>query len=228
MSLTVKQMLDAVKGESGLPLLDQYFGGSETLITALLNRCARNFTQDEFSGLRTDGTITMTSATSYAVPTDLRYIVADTMQVQDQERFVQFPTGTTEWYYLKSRTTSNGINYKFRFQNGLLHVDNPQVGEVINFEYLSDNVVISAGSATADKKRFTADTDKWLLDDDLLILDLKWRLKLEMGIEGWENDAQLFEKYRKKHKANEAGSGTLNMGGASEWVNPEPYTDLYI
>lgn len=227
MSLTVKEILDAVKGESGLPLSDQYFGGVETLITALLNRSARNFSQEEYSGLRTDGSITMTAATSYAVPSDLRYIVADTMNVQDQEKYIKFPTNNTEWWYLKTHTNSSGINYKFRFQNGELHVHNPQVGEIIEFEYISDNVVLSTGSASADKARFTADSDTWLLDDDLLILDVKWRLKLEMGIEGWQNDKQLYENYRKIHKGKEAGAGTINMGGQTQHIDI-PYTDLYI
>lgn len=228
MSLTVKEILDAVMAESGLQTLDQYFGGNDPTLTALLNRSARNFSQYEYSGLRTDDTITMTTALSYDVPTDLRYIVANTMQMQDQERYVKFPTSTSEWYYLKSRTISTGIDYKFRFQNGKLFVENPQPGEVLQYEYLSENVVLTSGSATGDKPRFTADTDTWLLDDDLLILDLKWRYKNEKGIEGFEMDYKAFKEYEKKHRGKEAGSGTLYMSGGGDWVNPEPYTDLYL
>lgn len=227
MSLTAKQIMDAALGESGFPTLDQYFGGNDPTITALLNRCARNFSQYEYSGLRTEGTLTLTTALTYEMPSDLRYIVADSMQAQDQERFVKFPTSTAEWWYLKARTTSSGIRYKARFSNGLLHFEDPQSGSVILYEYLSSNVVLSDGAGSADKERFTADTDTWLLDDDLLILDLKWRYKVEKGIEGWQLDKQNFLDYEQKHKGLEAGSGSLYMGSSTYNEFPEPYYNLW-
>lgn len=219
MSLTVKAILDSVLSESGLPVLDQYFGGDNLTLTAILNRSVKTLGQEDFSQLRTEGSITLTSAIEYDLPSDLRYIVPDTMQAQDLERYVIFPTTTSEWYYLKARTTSSGIRFKARIANGKIQFEEPQAGIVILFEYSTTNLISSNGASVPDKALFTADDDTFLLDDDLLILDVKWRDKRERGVEGWQLDKQDFETYFNAHKGKEAGSSHLNMSG-------EPYNDF--
>jgi hypothetical protein len=227
MSLTVKAILDSVLSESGLPVLEQYFGGSNLTLNALLNRSVKTLGQEDFSVMRTEGTLTMTTATAYALPTDLRYIVADTMQAQDLERFLVFPTTTSEWYYLKSRTTSSGIRFKARIVNGQIEFEEPQTGMVVIYEYLTKNIISSSGAASPDKELFTADTDTFLLDDDLLILDVKWRYKRETGVEGWQLDQRDYELYKDTHVAKEAGSGSLNMAGTSDVDVATPYYPLW-
>jgi hypothetical protein len=228
MSLTCKQILDAVKNESGLPSEDQYFGGTDFSLTSILNRSVKMLGQRDYSIMRTAGTLTMTTATEYDLPTDLRYIIPDTFNAQDDERYVVFPTDDSTWWYFKSRSTQSGLRYKMRVAGGKLQVESPQSGMVLIYEYLSKNLVLSTGSSTADKERFTADDDTFLLDDDLLIMDVKWRYKRELGIEGWQTDAQDFARYEKTHRSKESGSGTLHFGETDHTEIAEPYTNLYV
>ena len=228
MSLTCKQILDAVLSEQGLPVLDQYFGGDNLTLTAIMNRSVNLLGQRDYSLMRTAGTLTMTTATEYDLPSDLRYIIPDTFNAQDDERYVVFPTDDSTWWYFKSRSTQSGLRYKMRVAGGQLQVESPQSGMVLIYEYMTNNLVLSDGASVGDKERFTADNDTFLLDDDLLIMDVKWRYKKELGTEDWQTDAQDFARYEKTHRSKESGSGTLHFGETDHTEIAEPYTNLYV
>ena len=225
---TLKQICDAVIGRSGLDPEAQYVNGNDETIVYLANEALGFLSQQNWSKNRRTATISMTTATSYDLPTDLRYIVPDTAYVDENEKPVRFPLNDSEWWYWNTRSNDSGFSFKCRISNGSLEIENPESGLDLKFEYVTTYLVQSAGGTSADKEEFTRDDDYFTMDANLLIYDLKWRFKSEKGIEGWEKDKMIADKYFHTHKAREANAQTLCFGGRREMTNPEPYTDLYI
>jgi hypothetical protein len=214
MSKTAKQILDMVNERIGLPVIDQYFGADNPTgrtLAAIANEALEEFTQLELSKLRKEGTFTMTTAESYTLPSDFRYIVPDTIQVQDQERYIEFPQNSSDWYYFKSKTTASEFNYRMRIADGEIQVDNPQSGEVVIYEYLTNLLVTASGGSTPDKAEFTKDSDVFLLDAGLMVRFVSYMYKMRKGIKGWQNDQQVYEKYKNAHFGLESGAKTLDF-----------------
>ena len=229
MSLTFKQIADAVMGELGVAAQDQYFGNTstqETRLTALANRAIKILGQEGYTSLKTLGTITMTSATTYDLPADFMYLVPDTMNADGQWRPINMPVTSQHWYQLQARHGIDGIRYKARIIGDQLEVNSPESGVDLIFEYLTKNVVQSTGSASPDKERFSKDTDTWLLDDDLLIMDLKWRFMQSLNLD-WQTPLAELKAYKLRLRGLEGGSQTIQMGmGVSDPV-VDPYYELY-
>jgi hypothetical protein len=227
MSRTIKKLLDNVLNRCGLSEQDQYYGGDDFTLKGVLDQAVEDIKLLNLQKLRKEGTITLTTATQYTLPTDLNYIVPNTVNVEDQERYVNFPVSTPEWYYLKSRTTSSGFRYKARMADGSLEFDTVNSGDVVIYEYMTKNVVYSDGDATPSKERFSNDSDTFLLDEELLIRCVKYLYKMEKGLEGWQNDKALYDQYKKKLIGREKGSKSLQMGINSEPL-PFPYFDTWV
>lgn len=228
MSKTLKQICQAVEVRSGLGKRSIYFNSGDETLPYLANESLHELKRYfQWQAQRTEGTISMTTATSYSLPSDLLYFVADTMNADGQQRFIKFPFDDETFWYFKSNTAT-GIDYKIRLSGNQLDVLNPDSGIDLIFEYITDNVVTSDGEASPDKAEFTADSDTCALDDELLIKDLKWRYKAEKGIEGWEKDKMVFNQYFNLLKAQEQGSRSLYFGGTRQAYDAEPYTELYV
>lgn len=83
------------------------------------------------------------------------------------------------------------------------------VPEALVFEYVNDGWVVDADGVTF-KKRFTADDDTTLLDNDALILGCKWRM---WQIKGFSYGAmqQEYIDYVARLKARDGGMPDLDM-----------------
>lgn len=232
MSKTIKQICDIASIRSSLGKQAAYFNSPDETLAYLANEAVHELLQHPWSKLRTEGTVSMTTETLYSLPSDLNYVVADTMNADGQERYIKFPAADNIFWYHKTHQPS-GIRYQVRIRNEQLEVLNPDNGVDLKFEYISTNCVLSEGSLagsiiTPNQQEFVRDGDVWALDDELLIKDLKWRFKKEKGIEGWETDKMLFNDYLKKLKGQEAGSRVIDFTNRENFINPEPYTDLYV
>lgn len=232
MSKTLKQICDIVGVRSSVGKQASYFNANDETLAYLANEAVHELLQYPWQRLRTAGTISMTTATLYSLPADLGFIVADTMNADGQERYIKFPAADNIFWYHKTHSPS-GIRYQVRMYQDQLEVLNPDSGIDLKYEYISNSPVIVAGS-DADggdptyTTEFSDDLDKWILDDELLIKDLKWRYKSEKGIEGWEKDKAVFNDYLAKLIGQEAGSRVIDFTGREMHINPEPYTDLYV
>lgn len=242
MSKTLKQICNAASARAGLGTNSSYFGANDETMAYLANESLESLIRvNKWQKLRKTGTISMTTATLYDMPTDIKFYVADTMNADGQERYIEFPTADNIWWYFKSHDNS-GIKYKVRQTGGQLEILNPDPGVDLIFEYISSKVIYSnsafnnaegeggdgGGVPVADKTEFTRDDDVWLLDDELIILDLKWRFMSIKGVEGWEKEKMVFNDHLRLLRGHDGGSSTLNFTGGYDDMSPEPYTDLYV
>ena len=226
--MNLREILIAVMGESGFLVPDSFFGSTspdDIQMCYLANRASSDLREQGYQKLIKRGAITLTSATSYALPSDYLEIVPNTSMIEGRIDAMDLPTDPSTWAYLQSVSSTSDYTVHARIINGEFAVFAPTVGEVVAFEYISNSPILDTAGVTY-KQRFTADTDDWLLDDDFLILEIKWRYKKEKGIADWQTDMQEAAQYRNSVMARDKSGKTI--GSVRNTLGGEPYTNLWI
>lgn len=223
MPLSVLTIANAVLDECGFPSTAAVVG---TQIGTLIQRSASLIRGLPLSKPRRTGSIAMTAATTYALPTDFRGLVPDTAFVVGNVNTVQWPCPPDVWALLKAGSVNPGAVLIVRQFGADIQIHNPLNGNTLMFEYLSE-ALFTDSTGTTPKERFTVNGDLWSLDDDLLMLDLKWRWKKEKGLNDWQIDAAEYRSYRNSLLAAENGSRSISFSPPYEENAIEPYTNLW-
>lgn len=228
MSMTLLQILNAVQGESGFLLSSAFVGSGnpdDVQMVYLANRASAFLREGNFQKLVRRQTTTLTTATSYALPSDYLAIVPDTMRIVGRIDAANFPASADWWSYLQSMAGPVGIPVNVRLINGEVAVYSPTDGDVLAYEYISNAPISDSGGVP--KARFTADTDVWQLDDELLILETRWRYLQAKGLPDWQAVAQECLAYRTKVRGRDGGSQTITPN-AIDPLAFEPCTPLWV
>lgn len=221
---TLKQILDAVMGESGFLIPNQYANSQnpdDAQLLHLANAASDEIREMGLVQLHDSASIIMTSASSYALPEDFLAYVPDT--AFNQSTPAQLPTTPQDWAYANA-TGVGGVQHRLRFIGDRVHVLDPVAGETISYEYLS---AFPWKAGSVNKELATADTDEWRLDRRLLSLGVKWRWKKEKGLEDWQTDYQSYTRHLNALRGRNAGARALCFGAPIVAV-PEPYTRLWV
>lgn len=189
----------------------------------LANRSIQGLARYPWQALRKTWTLTLTSETTYSLPSDWRAPIADTMFTGQKLWGVDFPTDASEWGYLKASDSAAGPTMRARLLGGSLEVHQPQSGDEVRVEYLSNTPVLD--STNTRKEKFTADTDSPVLDSDLVTQDIIWRYKRLVGQE-WQSDLAEFKSLERTLRGQEAGAKTIRPGGEA-WPTGVPYYELW-
>lgn len=224
--MTLQEMLDEVLLLSGMGTETAYATSTDDAVLRLVtlaNQAAISIAQFEWQGLRAIYSFTMTASDTYPLPDDYKAFIPDTMFVDGT--LVDIPTGTTTWNYLDSIAGASGALWNMRLMGDLIHVYGPVDGTEVRFEYSSKYPVLDASEAP--KARFTADTDTFRLDDELLIKETLWRYKKLMGLADWQVDAADAKAYERYAKGNDKSAKTITPC-ASERQLGDPYTPLWV
>lgn len=169
-----------------------------------------------FQKLVKETTFTLvTSQQDYDLPSDFGWIVPNSMWDRDNDRECIGPHGSAEWQYLKGQDYTNGMYRRWRMYNGKIRFDqeitSADNGVTIAYEYVSTHWVLAVDGTTS-KERFTADTDTFYLDDDLMIMGLKWRFKKAKGFD-WQDDYQEYITHFNLMIGRDGGQRVLSLGG---------------
>lgn len=147
-----------------------------------------------------------------------RYIRNNTMWDTTDRLPVIGPLNGQQWQAIKA-ILANGPRYQFRFRgNHLLVNPVPAAGHTWKFEWASKNAILDANGVTV-KEYFTADTDTFLLPDDLHLLGLRWRWLREKGLDY----AELFNTYEfqvKDAMGRDGGAARVSLDGGRDEMNP--------
>jgi hypothetical protein len=224
--MTLKEALDRVLAEAGFLQLSSYASNTDAeaqQLVALANREANRLSKHPWNKLRKTWALSMTSATSYALPADYRQFVPDTAWSETDRG--EFPVTSEVWSYYNARGIDSGLLLRMRLTDGEMQIQNPDNGQVVNLEYISKYPIEDA--AEAAKERFTADTDVWLLDDDLLTQGILWRFRQVKGLD-WQVDFQEYRSMYNRERASDGGSRTVNIGNDGDYEPNGPVMDLYV
>lgn len=227
--MNLKSVLNQVLSECGFAESQNFFNSTNTDIkqlVALANRSARVLAKHPWQALRKTTSITLTTATSYDLPSDFRQFLPDTMWANGRADKPDFPASNDYWAYSEARSIDSSVRYKLRLEGGKLHVLSPVVGETVAYDYLSDHPITDSIVSTT-QARFERDADIWTLDDDLLQMDLVWRFKKLKGLPDWQIDLQDFENYKRKMIGTDQGSQSIYTVAGGD-ITHEPIPNLWI
>lgn len=227
MSLTLKQILDTALGSTGVTVPATWIGSNNIAtanqVKAIANQSVLALRDYDLQKQVRSYAFTLTSASdTYALPADFLSIVPDTMWIQNSLWRVDFPTDPTVWAYLKASAGPPGIFVRCRLINGFFEFYEPQDDLLVGYEYYS-NATIQDGTTGTPKEYFTQDSDVWLLDDALIIADIKWRYKAEKGLD-WQTDYKMYQDRLNAFLGTQGGAKTIMP--TYPWT-PEPLANLW-
>ena len=178
----------------------------------------------------------------YALPADFKSGVSDSAWEKDGSRTVDFSTPERDWYMYKFAAFSDGGILRARIHAGLksapdagnpagtgfVEVHDPQIVETFMFEYITSGPIIPENTAESPRDRFEADTDTWLLDDQLLTLGIQYQWALTKVLP--QKDEWKDNYYNKMNEAISRDVPAQTIGGFpnSDWLTRRsPYYPLY-
>ena len=207
-------------------------------LVAVANRSCSVLSRYPWQKLRKSTTIDLTADEitpgqgDYARPSDIRFYAPDTAYKEESIQWVDLPATDAFWAYLKANNSPQGVVLKARFENDLIYIHDPGgLSNQVRYEYFSKWPVAVSGSTVGTQERFQADDDEWLLDRDLIEMDLIWRLKKKFGVEDWEEDRAEFQVYEKRLRSDDSGAKTLIDGSAPQVIQhpaDSPQANLYV
>lgn len=228
--MKLSEMLDDVLLESGMDTESTYVASNDPGVLRLVklaNRSSRRIaTGYEWQTLIRTYTFSLTTDTQYDLPDDWRAFIPDTTFVDSYLFGVDMRTRPQLWRYLQVNTTGTGPRYRMRVMNDKIQVYQPQSGDEITFEYISDHPVMDADGTTT-QKLFDADDDTFRLDDDLLVMDIIWRYKKLLGLD-WQVDHAEYKTYLRTVQGQQAPAKTIIGSDGSDMPSGEAYTQLWI
>lgn len=229
MTASLKALCDKVLGESGFMVPTAYIGSLSTddvQMAYLANAAADDIREKAPQAIRKFGSVTLSAATSYALPTDFLAYVADTAYVEGRLDPVLLPTSAPQWNEWLANSSGAGIHVRARFIAGRLEVLEPESGAVIRFEYISNAPWTDSTGVTA-REQATVDTDLCLLDRRLMETAIKWRWKKEKGLEDWQIDQQVYLQQLNAWRGRDQGARVIQFGEPM-CPMPAPYTDPWV
>lgn len=227
MTISLLSAVKAAMGESGMEEPAAVVANTDKTMLRCANAAARQQRQHEWQKLRKSTTVTLTSATEYALASDFWAYVPDTLWPQGGIRPASLPTTPVMWTILESGIGLNPAQFNCRFLNNKLAVQNPEADIVLRYEYVSNSPITDSTGATP-KTEFTADTDLFILDEELFSMDLKWRIKKEKGIDDWQVDRQDYLNYLNYRIGVDAGAKVLYPGGSYLGDPLPPYNNQWV
>lgn len=139
--------------------------------------------------------------------------VYDTLWNRSQQMPVTGPLSPRIWQALKaSSLTGPYVQFRIR-QKKLYFIPAPPAGETIAGEYLSKYWCQSAGGS--DQTQWAADTDVASLDEDLLAMELKWRMLRAKGMDYAEEKLEA-EVQINNAMARNGSNTTLDLGAPEQ------------
>jgi hypothetical protein len=223
---TLQTNLNQVLSETGFQIPDYYFQNQDQnvlQIIACAQASALEIVEQGYQALSVQGSQLLTTATTYALPSDFLSFVPGTMYQQGRWDPADLPTTEETWALLNSVTAVASLPIRVRIIANQLVVKNPTSGATLNFEYISNAPIRSAGGTA--QKTFAADTDVWSLDDRLFQIEAKWRFKKEKGLD-WQTDLQESAVRRATIRSRDQGNSHIVPGRVT--VSGEPYANVWV
>lgn len=144
---------------------------------------------------------------------ELDYILNDTIWNRTRREPVYGPRSGRTWQGYKAVSiTSPYSEYRIR-GNELLFLPAPTAGDTCAFEYQTRSTYLSAAGTTYYRNA-NADTDTFLLDDELILAGLEWRWRKVKGLE-YAEDMMTYERMVADAMARDGTKRTLALDGGA-------------
>jgi hypothetical protein len=160
---------------------------------------------------------------AYPMPSDLNYLIVQTEWDRNFRWQLLGPLDAQEWQVIKSGISPVGPRMRFRIMQGQFYI-NP-VGsastvfkDTIVFEYVSMWAVALASAPTVGVSTlFVNDSDVCLIDEDLLIVSLRWRFLKAKGLD-WQADYKMYTDKLNLVKGRSASARNLPLNARASGI----------
>jgi hypothetical protein len=126
-------------------------------------------------------TTTAASAQTDALPSDLDWIIPETMYNRTSSRKVGGPISPEDWQAIQASLTTL-VHPVFRIRGtSLLLTPTPAASETVAFEYITTKWCQSSGGTA--QTTWAADTDTAKVDEELHTLGILWRFQRAKGLD---------------------------------------------
>lgn len=199
-------------------------------IRALANEVIGDITsrQGTWAKLQKEATFVSVAAESQGAidtiaPYGFKFIIIDTLFDRTDRRPLFGPRNGPEWQENKALVFT-GPYYTYRVWQGNFYMQpTPPAGHTIAFEYGSDMAIRGVTSSTDStqiwKKRFSSDTDSFQLDDDLLLMGLRWKWRRAQGL-SYKQEFDDFDYALTNYAGREPTAGPINLANMEPLVRP--------
>lgn len=158
---------------------------------------------------------TVSGTASYALPSGFRAFANMSQWDRTNQRQLVGPASGAEWQWLKGSIGAGAtIDRWFRIEGTslVIHPTPTVTGDTIAFDYYSKNWIYTASATTpANVEAWTHDNDTSRLDEDLLVLSLKWRFLQSKGMP-FEPEYREYEQMLEEARADSGGKRRINLG----------------
>lgn len=238
MALTALEIATEAAASAGLAIPTTLGVGDDAgrQALALLNRGGRALTEkrgaygQSWPALTHEHTVSLVDGREYyPLPSGFAGLIADTTWSDRDREPAIGPTTPVEWRTLKGRASGYaGPSVFYRIgqnpANGVLSIrihPSPTDVEDITFEYLSKWWVRSSETEPASRGTVVRDSDVPIFDEDLMVLDLEWRLRTAEGL-SFASQLGDFEVRRDRIFSHISGDSARNVRLDGGTVSPYP------
>jgi hypothetical protein len=230
MSDTVAQIGNAAAEIVGLPRQTTFVGNSNQNAIKIL-RAVKDAGRDasrsiDWVVLRREHTFTTDASSSYALPAYYDRLINNTIWDRTNYRRLIGPVEPSVWQLYKSGSlTIPSLNKVFRFAadssgNKVIEIyPDTDTGSSLAFEYLdSRSIKSSVGDLQED---IVADTDYFIIDDEVVEAATVWRLLKMLGL-SYQTEFMEYQALIEERRANESGGQVLSMSLNSVYLGVDP------
>jgi len=226
MSSTVLQIGNTAADTVGLPRQATLVGNSNQnavkilrAITAAGRDAHRDF---EWAQLKREHTFATDASSSYAMPTYYDRMILGTAWDRTQYRPLVGPLSSSKWQEYESGAIGvTGLSTLFRIYSNsdgdkVIEIyPSTDTGNTLAFEYIdSRRLISSSGDLQED---IVADTDVFVIDDEVVEAGTVWRLLRMLGL-NYDDEKLEYVKLIDERRANDSGAPVLDLrlsGGSS-------------
>lgn len=216
--LTVAQ---AVAEEVGLPAPSSIIGSNDKTakqLLRLINRSGKRLAKKNWTILQKENTFsTVASTASYSLPSDYDRLLDGTIWDRTAYWSLRGPLTPRQWQVYKSGLIANTtVRSRFRIKpdarvNKFFMDPTPDAVVSMVFEYASTQWVSDSGNTTG-KAAYAVDTDVALISEELIELDVIWRILNRKGFAYGEEKLEADNAIDRAY-AEDGGAPVLDMGG---------------
>lgn len=226
MTMTLLQLIQEFTARTGLDIPTMVGASTDAGVKqcqALMNEVITDLTGrgQSWPALQRQATFVSVAAEQQGLMTTIapygyQYVIEESLYDRTERRPLYGPRNAPRWQESEALPVT-GPFYSYRIWNGYFNMQPaPPAGHTIAFEY-SSNYAIQGATSASDatlvyRRRFLYDADVFLLDEELLLLGLRWKWKKEKGL-SFATEKLDYESYLAQCTGNDGTKGELSMSG---------------
>lgn len=173
---------------------------------------------------------TVASTEDYTLPSDFLHLVNQTLWDRTNFEELRGPLSPQQWQEYKSSILASTVTtwkkYRIRNVSGATRFSIhpiPDAADSLVFEYVSKNFCETSGGT--GQARWAADSDVGVVDEYLLYLGIKWRMRKSLGM-SYDEEREEYDNELDQAKSRNGGAPVLPLDVSAHYDLIDPYRNV--